>query len=162
MPKDENLAFLILLFSGSIEKLYADLKSAFSSRVFSNEAQARSHSLNTALVRLHEAKLTSLISQPRKTVFSSFSLINDDRFSMQFSKLNDIRKSVQFSNGSPVSLQSLNRTFLSAVPFNFTALKLQPVKVQSVKTDSERSKLVNIQFIKEQFSYSANPREELI
>jgi hypothetical protein len=65
----ENFAFFILLNSGSIEKLVAFLKSAFSRIVFENLAPKKSEFVKTAADKSAEEKSTSLRLHLIKFVF---------------------------------------------------------------------------------------------
>src|SRR5690554_2131410 len=109
---------------------------------------------NTALVRSVSAKSVSCNCEFLKTVFLILVLKNEEWFSWQPSNEKESPNSLQVSNRSPNILQSLNFMSRKAVLFSFVKLKLQPLNVQSVNLNSERSLSEKLQLLKIQFSYS--------
>src|SRR5690554_1020400 len=109
---------------------------------------------NIALVRSLSAKSVSCNCEFLKTVFLILVLKNEEWFSWQPSNEKESPNSLQVSNRSPNILQSLNFMSRKAVLFSFAKLKLQPLNVQSVNLNSERSLSEKLQLLKMQFSYS--------
>src|SRR5690606_32623727 len=109
---------------------------------------------NIALVRSLSAKSVSCNCEFLKTVFLILVLKNEEWFSWQPSNEKESPNSLQVSNRSPNILQSLNFMSRKAVLFTFAKLKLQPLNVQSVNLNSERSLSEKLQLLKMQFSYS--------
>ena len=81
---DENLAPNIRLFSGSMLKFSAVLKSAFSSRVLKKIVPLKSQLLNSAEVKSASVKSVSINLQSLNEVVFNFSLKNEEKLRRQF------------------------------------------------------------------------------
>lgn len=154
-PILEKLAFFILLFSGSIEKLNDVRKSVFSRFDLKKIARCISQLSNMDALRSVSEKSVSCRLQFRKQVFFNFSLLKTASFSTQFSKSTDSRKGLHSSNWTPNNLQLMNLTSFSVVFFRHAKLKSQPSKVHSLNTTFSKSTLWKLQFTNLQSSYSS-------
>lgn len=150
----ENFAFLILLISGSREKLELVPKSALSKLVLLKIAPLNSHLGKPALDRSASEKSTCSSLQLLNFVPLSFSLKNEEKFRRQSSKLNDNRKVEHSSNRTPSNLQFLKLTSLKEVPLTAVLLKSQSINSHSEKDLPERLPEAKLQPVKVQFSYS--------